>query len=124
MAAQRNELIELISKKRNILSSEILPDILFKPEYSVEEEIIEKESQARLRKFVTKSLIKLTPHQQEAIYLKYDVGLSYEEISKILNISVESCRTTIYRSIKLIKAEVEVLHQKKIQLFFSILRHT
>ena len=51
-------------------------------------------------------------------------GLSYEEISKILNISVESCRTTIYRSIKLIKAEVEVLHQKKIQLFFSILRHT
>ena len=124
MAAQRNELIELISKKWNILSSEILPDILFKPEYSVEEEIIEKESQARLRKFVAKSLIKLTPHQQEAIYLKYDVGLSYEEISKILNISVESCRTTIYRSIKLIKAEVEVLHQKKIQLFFSILRHT
>ena len=106
------------------MSSEILPDILFKPEYSVEEEIIEKESQMRLRKFLTKSLVKLTPHQQEAIYLKYDVGLSYEEISKILNISVESCRTTIYRSIKLIKAEVEVLHQKKIQLFFSILRHT
>jgi len=122
MAAHRNELIDLISKKKNTLSSEILPDILFKPEYSVEEEIIEKESQMRLRKFLTKSLVKLTPHQQEAIYLKYDVGLSYEEISKILNISVESCRTTIYRSIKMIKAEVKVLHQKKIQLFFSILR--
>ena len=122
MAAHRNELIELLSKKKNTLSSEILPDILFKPEYSVEEEIIEKEGQVRLSNFLKKSLEKLTAHQQEAIYLKFDAGLSYEEISKILNISVESCRTSIYRSIKIIKSEVEILNQKKIQLFFSILR--
>ena len=122
MAAHRNELIELISKKKNTLSSDILPDILFKPEYSVEEEIIEKEGQVRLGKFLKKSLEKLTAHQQEVLYLKYDTGLSYEEISQILNISVESCRTAIYRSIKIIKTEVEMLNQKKIQLFFSILR--
>ena len=122
LAAHRNELIELITKKKKTLSSEILPDTLFKPEYSVEEEIIEKEDQVRLRKFLRKSIVKLTSHQQEALYLKYDIGLSYEEISKILNISVESCRTSIYRSLKLIKAEVEILHKKKIQLFFSILR--
>ena len=122
MTAHRNELIELISKKKNTLSSDILPDILFKPEYSVEEEIIEKEGQVRLGKFLKKSLEKLTAHQQEVLYLKYDTGLSYEEISQILNISVESCRTAIYRSIKIIKTEVEMLNQKKIQLFFSILR--
>ena len=124
MAAHRNELIELISKKKNTFSSDILPDSLFRPEYSVEEEIIEKEGQTRLRNFLKKSLEKLTAHQQEAIYLKYDVGLSYEEISKILKISVESCRTSIYRSIKIIKSEVEILNQKKIQLFFSIIRET
>ena len=122
MAAHRNELIELLSKKKNTLPSEILHDTLFKPEYSVEEEIIEQEDRVRLRNFLKKSLEKLTAHQQEAIYLKYDVGLSYEEISKVLNISVESCRTSIYRSIKIIKSEVEILNQKKIQLFFSILR--
>lgn len=122
LIAHRNELFELISKGRRTIISENIPDILFKPEYTIEDEIVEKEGELRLRKFLKESLQKLTPHQQETLYLKYDVGLSYEEISKTLNISVESCRTSIYRSIKMIKADVEALKQMKIQLFFSILR--
>jgi RNA polymerase sigma factor (sigma-70 family) len=122
MIAHRNELFKLINKSRNIVIIENLPDIIFKPEYSIEEEIIEQEGQTRLKKFLKNSLQKLTSHQQEALYLKYDVGLSYADISKTLNISVESCRTTIYRSIKLIRADVESLKKDNINLFFPILR--
>ena len=120
--AHRNEIFELISKSRNTIIFENLPDIVFKPEYSVEEEIVEKEGHTRLKKFLKDSLLKLTSHQQEVLYLKYEVGLSYEDISKTLNISVESCRTAIYRSIKSIRADVESLNKSNIQIFFSTLR--
>ena len=122
MIAHRNELFELISKSRKTIISENIPDILFRPEYSVEVEIVEKEGQMRLKKFLKDSLQKLSSHQQEVLYLKYDVGLSYEDISNTLNISVESCRTAIYRSIKTIRADVESLKNRNIQFFFSILR--
>ena len=122
LIAHRHELFELISKGRKTIISEKIPEILFKPEYTVEDEIVEKEGEQRLRKFLKESLRKLTSNQQEVLYLKYDVGLSYEDISKTLSISIESCRTSVYRSIKMIKADVESLKNMKIQLFFSILR--
>ncbi len=122
LIAHRHELFEMISKGRKTIISEKIPEILFKPEYTVEDEIVEKEGEQRLRKFLKESLRKLTSNQQEVLYLKYDVGLSYEDISKTLSISIESCRTSVYRSIKMIKADVESLKNMKIQLFFSILR--
>lgn len=122
LVAYRNELFTLFNKSKKIIVSEIIPDFHFKPEYSVEDEIIEKEGKAHIKKFLIKSLQKLTPNQQEVLYLKFDLELSYEEISETLNISVKSCRTSIYRSIKMIKADVESMLQKKIQLFFCILR--
>ncbi len=122
LTAHRHELFELISKGRKTIISEKIPEILFKPEYTVEDEIVEKEGEQRLRNFLKESLRKLTSNQQEILYLKYDVGLSYEDISKTLRISIESCRTSVYRSIKMIKADVESLKNVKIQLFFSILK--
>lgn len=114
LIAHRNELFDLISKSRKTIIQEELPDILFKPDYSIEEDIVEKEGQTRLKKFLNISLKKLTPHQQEVLYLKYDVGLSYDDISSALNISVESCRTAVYRSIKIIKIDFEKLKVKNI----------
>jgi RNA polymerase sigma factor (sigma-70 family) len=122
MIAQRNELFELISKSRTTVSTENFSDIIFTPEYSVEEKIVAHEGQTRIKNFLKVSLQKLTSHQQEALYLKYDMDLSYEDISKILNISVESCRTAIYRAIKSIRADVESLRERNIHILFSILR--
>ncbi len=122
MIAHRNELFELIDKSRNTIVTGKLPEILFKPEYSVEEEIIEQEGQSRLKKFLKISLQKLTSHQQEILYLKFDVDLSYDDISKTLNISVESCRTAVYRAVKIIKADLEALKEKNIHFFFMTVR--
>lgn len=50
---------------------------------------------------------KLSDRQQEVLNLRFQVGLSYPEIAKILEISVESARTLVYRSVKTIREELK-----------------
>jgi len=51
---------------------------------------------------------KLSDRQQEVLNLRFQVGLSYPEIAKILDISVESVRTLVYRSVKTIREELKL----------------
>ena len=41
----------------------------------------------------------LTARQREAIYLKYVTGLSYEELSAVMNLSYQASRNLIYHGI-------------------------
>lgn len=95
---------------------------VFTPEYSIEEEIVMDETDARLRNILLESLRKLTPRQQEILYLKFDNDLSYEEISDMFGISVESCRTSVYRIIRGIRDDLKQLKVKGIQLFTLVFR--
>ena len=115
MIVLRNEILNLIRKSTIVIEN--IPDIMFKPEYSIEEETVEKQGQSRLNKFLNISLYKLTSHQQEILYLKYDVDLSYQDISKTFNISVQSCRTAVYRAAKQIKADLDPLKKGNIYIF-------
>ncbi|TKC14950.1 RNA polymerase sigma factor [Robertmurraya kyonggiensis] len=47
-----------------------------------------------------KALSQLKPHFQELLLLKYQSGLTYEEISKLLEISVSSIKTNLFRARK------------------------
>ncbi len=69
-------------------------------EKSVEDSIIESETDRSIYNMVNKGLAKLSDHQKEVLFLKFNSELSYEEIAEILKISVESTRTLVYRSIK------------------------
>ncbi len=68
-------------------------------DFEIQEEKIEK---------IKKVIAKLSDHQQEVLNLKFQVGLSYQEIAKILDISVESVRTLVYRAVKTIREELNV----------------
>lgn len=85
-----------------------------------EHAIFEKEEVAEIHHTLQKSLQKLSTKQQEIIYLRFDCELSYEEISNILDISVDSCYKSIYRSIKAIKADIEQSNLSPQNLFFWI----
>lgn len=65
----------------------------------IQEENIEK---------IKKVIAKLSDHQQEVLNMRFQVGLSYQEIAKILDISVESVRTLVYRAVKTIREELNV----------------
>jgi RNA polymerase sigma factor (sigma-70 family) len=123
MASFHHELFRLIRVNKNPAGSpEIMEENGFAPEYSIEDEIVKEESDARLRKILIESLRKLTPRQQEILYLKFDNNLSYEEISGMFGISAESCRTSVYRSIRSIRDDLKKLQVKGIQLFTMVFR--
>lgn len=56
---------------------------------------------------IKKSISKLSDRQKEIIYLKFEKEISYEEISEIMEISVDSCYKLLYRAIVSIRKETE-----------------
>lgn len=75
------------------------------------------ESQEESIAIIRKAMTKLSERQQEVLNLRFQVGLTYPEIAKILEISVESVRTLVYRSVKLIREELS-LNNTAIILFY------
>ena len=105
----RNELTRLINKSRKHDMLDQVKEFEFILEYS-EDENFEDEELKILKKILNNYLLKnTTSRQQEIIYLKYNLGLTYEEISKILKITIESCRTLMYRTIKRMASDPELL---------------
>lgn len=75
----------------------------FQIAYSIEHEIINAENADLRVKSLQQAISTLTSRQKEAVYLRFTEGLNYEEISEIMNMSVESCRNLMYRTIKSLK---------------------
>lgn len=67
---------------------------LFTLEDTGEDVLLLKEFQEEIRNM----LDELKPSHKNLLLLKYDLGLSYEEISTMLDIKVETIRTTLYRA--------------------------
>jgi RNA polymerase sigma factor (sigma-70 family) len=69
---------------------------------------------------VRECIQKLSAKQQEIIYLRFECDLSYEDISDMLEITVESCHKSIYRSIRSIRAEAQKIQkiEERLILFF------
>lgn len=86
-----------------------------------EENLYEKDEPDELQNALKMSLIKLSDRQKEIIYLRYDCDLSYEEISGILEISVESCYQSVYRSIKTMKFDIEQMLSKGKNFIFWVM---
>jgi RNA polymerase sigma factor (sigma-70 family) len=78
-------------------------EYVFDITYSIEHDIINGESSDQKKTSLNKALQFLTPRQKEAVYLKFTEELEYDEISEIMNMSVESCRNLIYKAIKSLK---------------------
>lgn len=69
---------------------------------SEEEELLEE----NIRN-VQQAVDKLSEHQKEVLKLRFQIGLTYDEIARILEISVESVRTLVYRTIKTLREELK-----------------
>jgi RNA polymerase sigma factor (sigma-70 family) len=87
----------------NILDNFDLSEASFLISQPIEKSIINKEEKDLNSKLLLQVYNSLGEREKEAIYLKYNCELSYPEISKILEISIESTRTLIYRGIKKIR---------------------
>jgi RNA polymerase sigma factor (sigma-70 family) len=100
----RNRLIDIKRTNREFPAlfpqeEEIDEYLPFKFNVSIEDEIIMKEDSEEIRLKVENVLSRLTNRQREIIYLRYVQEYNYQEISDIMQISVEASRNLVSKSI-------------------------
>ncbi|MDR2816182.1 MAG: sigma-70 family RNA polymerase sigma factor [Proteiniphilum sp.] len=64
---------------------------------------IEKEEENDKKRLVKRLLSGLTRHQREAVHLRFIEGLSYDEISEIMQIHYQSVKMLIHRAVSRIR---------------------
>ncbi|MDC6366788.1 MULTISPECIES: RNA polymerase sigma factor [Flavobacteriaceae] len=73
---------------------------LLRQDLSPEEVLVAFENDAQKTNIWQKATVFLTKTQQKGIILRFKEGRPYEEIAEIMDVSVETSRTIIYRAIK------------------------
>lgn len=77
-------------------------------EISPETTLINKESALRQHELLRRSLHQLTPKQRKALLLFYEDGMSYREISALMDFSeVKTARKLVYRAIASLKELIQ-----------------
>lgn len=100
--------------KKNAATAKLSFEIPFLLSASMEDQIINDESQSELSLKLNKQLALLPDRQKEALYLRFNAELEYEEIAMVMNISLATCRTLVYRGLKQLREKMIVNHLYKI----------
>lgn len=101
--ALKRSLIKKLKRNRKLVNEVTEGTITFEPEYSIERTIIEREEDAELSAKVKNVLKQLPAKQKEALYLRFNESMEYNDIATLLNISTESVRKQVYRALKSIR---------------------
>ncbi|MFY9154334.1 MAG: sigma-70 family RNA polymerase sigma factor [Prolixibacteraceae bacterium] len=73
------------------------------------------------RQLLKDAMLSLTERQKEAIYLRFNRGLEYEEISFVLNLNYQSSRALIHRAIEKLRKIIHIPEKRMNHILFSIL---
>ncbi|WP_303919023.1 RNA polymerase sigma factor [Draconibacterium sediminis] len=111
------------TKRNTLLHDEQLLHLNDIPVVSLEDEIIANETKKENFKALADVMKKLTKKQREALSLKFEHNLSYPQIADTLNISVESARTMIYRTLKELRKAIKKGKTSNSILLFFMLRN-
>jgi len=106
-ASLRNTVLTRLKKEQRNQDSPYTMANTFQLEWSAEMTWIKKEEDKHLVSKLQRMIELLPARQREIIYLKFNEELCYEEIAKMLEISVPTCRTLVYRAIKQLREHLE-----------------
>lgn len=112
----RGSLFNKLGRENKVISSEINDDNPFEMVFSVENEMIRKESDKIKTQSVIDGLNKLSSRQKEVLYLRFYLELSYEEVSDIMGISVKATYKLNARALAALK---DVLGMALFSFFIS-----
>lgn len=104
MLAIKRNLIKKMKSNRRLVSEDTVTDF-FEVEYTIESAVEGPEEEAELNRKISLMLRSLTPRQKEALYLRYNESMPYDEIARVLNITVESARKQVYRALSSIREQ-------------------
>lgn len=100
----RRELVRRISKTRKQASAD--PLILLQFSFSAEDFLILDEENRANSGILSKSMGDLTERQREVILLRFFHGLDFPEISKVLEMNVQSVRNLLFRALDKIRKDM------------------
>ena len=86
---------------------------------NIDDQLNELDEEKRL--LLAEAMQSLTDRQKEAIYLRFNRGLEYEEISFLLNLNYQSARALIHRAIEKLRDIIHIQEKKVTQILFAIL---
>lgn len=76
-------------------------------DFGIEHDLIMDEREREILETLTAEINQLPDRQREILYLRFYQDLDYEEIAAIMQISVPTCRTFIYRALKQLRGKLE-----------------
>tara|TARA_R110000751_G_scaffold39894_1_gene94990 strand:+ start:381 stop:965 length:585 start_codon:yes stop_codon:yes gene_type:complete len=85
---------------------------------SAEEEIIVSEIENERSHRLSKSINLLSKKQRQGLFLRFNEEKDYEDIAKIMNVSVQTSRTIIYRAIKSLRKNMLASIFSLFQIFY------
>lgn len=115
----RRQLFIDLNKQKKTISTEQMPEGFFDYFKSPDNDISDKEDLELLHTTINECINNLNSKQKEIIFLKFEREIPYEEIAAILNISVESCYKSIYRTIRTIRISAQRTLLKSGKIIFG-----
>jgi RNA polymerase sigma factor (sigma-70 family) len=103
----RRELFNSLEKKRKNLYLADVNTEQFDYFKIHEQGNTDKRELEKLYQVIKQCVNNLSSKQQEILYLRFESEISYEDISRMMNISIESCYKSVYRAIRIIRKEAE-----------------
>ncbi|MFH6990889.1 RNA polymerase sigma factor [Flavobacterium sp. FlaQc-48] len=97
--ALQNDIFKKLKSQTKIVRLDAVSDHNYKTG-STEDDLIDSETIFTKHANLALALTSLSKKQRYALQLRFSEDQSYEEISSSLEISLESCRTLIYRALK------------------------
>ena len=85
---------------------------------SIEEEIILSEQGSEKKQKLKRAFNFLTRRQKKVLFLRFNENKPYEEIADIMNVSVQTSRTIIYRGIKVLRQHMALLISLLMEILF------
>ena len=105
----RRELFNNLEGKRKILFTADITSERFDYYQIQEQDNIDKIELEKLHVVVKQCIGNLSAKQQEILFLRFESEVSYEEIAQMMDISVDSCYKAVYRAVKAIREEAELI---------------
>ncbi len=114
--SMKNRILDSIHKKDRLRfypldELSFFGEFIFNPEEEAQQQVQDLEYEQLVNELFLTIINKLTSRQQEAIYLHYQLGMSYEETAEVLHINYQSIRNLMFRAIQKIRSEMSHLIQ-------------
>jgi RNA polymerase sigma factor (sigma-70 family) len=117
----RRQLFSDLKKQKQMIPFENISDEHFEYFKISDSESLDKKELEDLYHTVNDCISNLTDRQKEILYLRFEKGVSYDIISEMLNITVDSCYKSVYRTVNILKEEVEKVIGSRMNALFLAL---